>query len=315
MKALSPIRPNPKSEERNEDSINKVLFDSIFRDVFVLLDDFAMEVFNNDNNSSALRSAILRGLIQYQDGKITGKVSAKISREVKALGGTFDKRTKTWSLPKDIAPVSIITAAVSANQKFQVLHEKILEVLLPEKALQVVEKSNFAPDYESTLNNLEAQFKKSVSPIGIKPQMSEDLVKTMAAEYSNNMKLYIKNWTTPQILKLREQVQENAFNGARAEKLMKVISKEYGVSQRKAKFLAKQETKLITSTYNQERYKSAGITKFRWSTSNDGRVRGEHKHLQGKIFRWDEAVIDEHGNTGNPGDAFGCRCIAIPIVD
>lgn len=268
-----------------------------------------------DNAKSALKSAILGGRVQYQGGYITGKISAKISREVKKLGGTFDKRRKAWHLPTEIAPGGVIAASVSANERIKAMYEEVIQALQPERAINVIEKSSFADNYTDTLNGIEGQFKASVSTIGVKPQISEDMVTTLAEQYSENMKLYIKKWAEPQILKLREQVTQNAFNGARAENLVKTIQKEYGVSQRKAKFLAKQETKLITSKFNIERYKSVGVTKYKWSTSNDSRVREDHKELNGKVFQWDEAVIDDHGNRGNPGEAFGCRCIARPVFE
>ena len=62
-----------------------------------------------------------------------------------------------------------------------------------------------------------------------------------------------------------------------------------------------------------ERYKSVGVQKYRWSTAGDNRVRPEHKALNGKIFDWDNPPLSTGGK--HPGEDFGCRCIAIPIVE
>ena len=63
------------------------------------------------------------------------------------------------------------------------------------------------------------------------------------------------------------------------------------------------------------RYTNAGVKEYIWSTSNDQRVRPDHKELNGKTFSWGEAVIDRTtGQKGNPGEAFGCRCLALPVV-
>ena len=99
------------------------------------------------------------------------------------------------------------------------------------------------------------------------PEIAPEMVVTLSEQYNSNMKRYIKDWAETNIVELREKVQANAFKGARAKNLVSMIQKDYGVSQRKAKFLASQETRLITGEFTKERYKSAGIKKYRWFRS------------------------------------------------
>lgn len=47
-----------------------------------------------------------------------------------------------------------------------------------------------------------------------------------------------------------------------------------------------------------------------WITSNDGHVRESHQANHRKVFRKDTPP-----STGHPGEAFGCRCQAIPIPE
>ena len=65
-----------------------------------------------------------------------------------------------------------------------------------------------------------------------------------------------------EIKELRKLVAENVYKGNRANELEKIIVDRYGVSARKAKFLANQETSLLTSKYTQEKYRSAGVEKY-----------------------------------------------------
>ena len=44
------------------------------------------------------------------------------------------------------------------------------------------------------------------------------------------------------------------------------IQKSYGVTANKAKFLARQETKLLTTTLKEVRYVDAGVTKYKWKS-------------------------------------------------
>ena len=45
-------------------------------------------------------------------------------------------------------------------------------------------------------------------------------------------------------------------------------------------------------------------------------VREMHKALAGKVFSWDDPPItNEKGDRNNPGQDYGCRCYARPIVE
>jgi SPP1 gp7 family putative phage head morphogenesis protein len=82
-------------------------------------------------------------------------------------------------------------------------------------------------------------------------------------------------------------------------------------------FLAKQESGLMMAAYTSNRMKDTGITKFKWLTMDDERVRKGHKHLDGKIFFIAEPPIInlQTGQRGLPKQDFGCRCLMIPIVE
>ncbi len=55
------------------------------------------------------------------------------------------------------------------------------------------------------------------------------------------------------------------------------------------------------------RQQAAGIVKYIWRTAGDDRVRPSHALNEGKIFTW--------GDDEDPGEAFGCRCSAEPILE
>lgn len=57
------------------------------------------------------------------------------------------------------------------------------------------------------------------------------------------------------------------------------------------------------------RQKFLGITKYKWRTRNDKRVRPDHRKREGKIFRWSNPPSD-----GHPGEAINCRCCAEPFL-
>lgn len=58
----------------------------------------------------------------------------------------------------------------------------------------------------------------------------------------------------------------------------------------------------LASTVTRAALEGAGVTRWRWRTQRDGRVRPEHAALEGRIF------TDPHPTEGLPGSQWGCRC-------
>ena len=92
--------------------------------------------------------------------------------------------------------------------------------------------------------------------------------------------------------------------------------KEFGVSQRKAEFLARNETAIATTSYLQAKYRKEGFTHFKWHTNLDGRERPLHRELHNKIFAFDNPpIIDERtGQRGLPAETYNCRCTFSPVA-
>lgn len=84
------------------------------------------------------------------------------------------------------------------------------------------------------------------------------------------------------------------------------------------------EAFIIQSTANRLVQEYAGVRKYKWKTQGDRRVvgnpaglypvgnndHGDHWSRDGKIFEWDSPPFD-----GHPGEAYGCRCIALPMMN
>ena len=172
-------------------------------------------------------------------------------------------------------------------------------------------------DYEEALSKIDNDFTKTVSDvIGIKVETTATQREIIARDFSNNLKLYIKDFIDEQIPILRQDVEKAVFSGIRARELQDIIISRYGVSQSKAKFLAKQEISLLTSKYKTAKYQEVGLKKYKWSISNV-RTRPDHRALNGKVFSFDDPPITnrETGAKNNPGEDYGCNCVAIPIVE
>ena len=101
-------------------------------------------------------------------------------------------------------------------------------------------------------------------------------------------------------------LQAGTLNTTLADELKKIK----GVTDNRAKLIARDQLGKINSRLSQIRQQSLGITHYFWSTSHDERVRDRHRRWDGDLIAWDKPPID-----GHPGQAIQCRCTAIPDLD
>ncbi len=101
-------------------------------------------------------------------------------------------------------------------------------------------------------------------------------------------------------------LQAGTLNDTLADELKKIR----GVTDSRAKLIARDQLGKINSRLSQIRQQSLGITHYFWSTSHDERVRDRHRRWDGDLIAWDNPPID-----GHPGQAIQCRCTAIPDLD
>lgn len=98
--------------------------------------------------------------------------------------------------------------------------------------------------------------------------------------------------------------------GERAEDIEGEIRDRYGVSQGRARLIARDQVGKLYGEVNRARQENLGIESFVWRTSEDERVRPEHAELDGQRFRWDAPPAE-----GIPGEPVNCRCSAEPVLD
>ena len=97
------------------------------------------------------------------------------------------------------------------------------------------------------------------------------------------------------------------------EPLAKRLEEKLGISKKRAKIIARDQTSKVNSQLSEERHKAAGAEKYRWDSSGDERVRPLHKALDGNIYEYGEPTGAEEGLP--PGQPILCRCVAIAIFD
>lgn len=104
--------------------------------------------------------------------------------------------------------------------------------------------------------------------------------------------------------------------GRRVEELGELLSDRFSVAGSRADLIARDQTLKANSSLTKVRHQQAGIDRYVWSTSRDERVRGAHRALEGRVFKWSEPPItNSAGDRNHPGEDYQCRCVAIPVLD
>ncbi len=316
MKQLPPLKLREIYFKSIEKEIKR-LFDALIFDPIVAATALPVKKEFRNARADALMEAIKSGAVWYEDGQFKGVFNSKISKRLRKIGATFNPRSNTWSIPPLLVPPEISVARAQAEAAYQSLRQTILTVLAGIDIDKINVLSDLPEKYMETIDWMEHDFQDTVRKITIPPNLTEAQSGIIAAEWGQNLDLYIKEWIAQDILDLREMVMTEAFEGNRASSMVKAIQQNYGVSRRKAEFLARQETSLLMSKFRETRYRDIGSTTYRWRGVLDARERHDHKILEDKVYSWDQPpVVDRKtGRRANPGEDYGCRCVAVALIN
>ena len=99
-------------------------------------------------------------------------------------------------------------------------------------------------------------------------------------------------------------------DGARAEYVAAEIEVRFGVAERHARLIARDQIGKLNGMITEARHLELGIDQYDWQSMRDPRVRPRHRDLDGKRFSYSKPPPD-----GNPGRPICCRCLPKPVFD
>ncbi|WP_157930346.1 minor capsid protein [Mycobacteroides abscessus] len=121
---------------------------------------------------------------------------------------------------------------------------------------------------------------------------------------------YISTIRDEYFTKIETIVYQGVKNGQSIKEIREQLVKQIGMTEKRAQFIAVDQSGSILGQMTAKRHKSMGVNKFKWSTSGDERVRPSHRALSDNIYSYDDPPSE-----GFPGTPFRCRCVAIPVFD
>lgn len=171
---------------------------------------------------------------------------------------------------------------------------------------------------KASASAVQGSLKQMSGGLTIKASAITEPMKTiMKATIAENVKL-IRSIPERYFIDVQGAVMRSITTGNGLQDLVPELQKFKGVTQRRARTIARDQTHKAYSNLNFERMANAGVKKFEWIHSNAGlEPRQLHQELDGKVFRMDDLpVIDARtGERGIPGQLINCRCIMRPVIE
>lgn len=129
----------------------------------------------------------------------------------------------------------------------------------------------------------------------------------------------IKSMPQEALTEMQNIVSQGFKTGKSVTSIVGDIRTTYGIKKSSARLLARDQLGKLNSQLTRQQQTDAGVTEYVWSTSKDSRVRGSHRSLDGKTFKWsDPPVVTPPGKPArrcHPGEDYQCRCVALPVFD
>lgn len=140
-----------------------------------------------------------------------------------------------------------------------------------------------------------------------------------AAAVHENVKL-IKSIPEDYLGRVGSMILNSITAGSGLKDLIPQLSKFEGVTERRAKFIALDQTRKVYNSVNKQRMIDVNIDQFEWIHSGGSQEpRKSHQAMDGKVFSFTDLPIINKDNKGQPpirgipGQAPNCGCTMRPV--
>ena len=201
--------------------------------------------------------------------------------DVRQFGNRIDYLLEQWSKRLDRLGYTISKRFINRNR-----------ATFDKRFMQELRKAGFTVNFQLSPNIediLEASVKENVG-----------LIKSIGVDY---------------LERVQQQVWSGVASGYDLGQIAKDLSKAYGISDRRAKNIARDQGAKAHAVIERERRKEAGITQAVWLHSHAGKVpRPSHVKANGKVFDIEKGLYLD-GVWTLPGVQINCKCGSMAVID
>lgn len=252
------------------------------------------------------------------------------TRELRALSRHLSKLIVEILMPKIPRMIGEVEEDTPKNDDFiEDLNAAISQIRI------MIEPSIAKADLEAKKTGLEvakynqSQFSKLMDKVvGVDIFQSEPWLIDQLKLFSSQNSQLINNMVDEELLRVSGIVERGLQTGSRYKSIAEDITKSFGISERKANLIARDQTSKLNGSLTKLRQESLGVEEYEWSTTKDERVRKSHAVLQGVICRWDDPTLFRYkdetkwrkkssigGTETHPSGDVNCRCIGKAVLD
>jgi len=166
-----------------------------------------------------------------------------------------------------------------------------------------------------TLNMTDQQLKQSLKDAGftVPFKMTQSMQTVFDAHVSEQVNL-ITNMTVNNLAQIETLVTNSVQTGRDLATLTDELKTRFGMTERRAKLIARDQNNKATQLITRQRQQDLGITQAVWKHSHAGKVpRPSHVKADGKIYDLDKGMFLDNKWTF-PSELINCRCFARPII-
>jgi SPP1 gp7 family putative phage head morphogenesis protein len=138
-----------------------------------------------------------------------------------------------------------------------------------------------------------------------KKQFFEDNMKAVRTLYLENSLDRIKGEESEIKKKIIQKIVDYADGKSETLELADLVKAGYEGADRYARLFARDQMQRFNKACTIATFKSAAVTRVKWVTCNDIRVRKTHKALNGQVF--------DVNNLPKEVDDYNCRCGLVPV--
>lgn len=242
--------------------------------------------------------------------KLVREMHETTLKEIRKLFGDeeFSEELRALTTDASIASQARILLSKLTNQFSKLFAQSAKPTA--EKMINDADKASASATHES-LKELSGGL--SIKTSQISPKLNEILKASVAENVSLIKSIQSKYFEQIQGYVMRSIVNQS-YSGI--DKLTRDIQGIGGITQRRAKNIALDQTRKVYNTMNSQRLKDAGIKAYIWRHSKGGaNPREDHLEMDGKTFYFDRPPVVEKntGERGIPGTAINCKCFIQPV--
>lgn len=169
---------------------------------------------------------------------------------------------------------------------------------------------------------VKASIKKMAGAVSLPRSMYSPFVRELlSATVSENVDL-IKTIGEEYLGKVNQLVLRHTAMGLDITGLQKKLERFNGISKKRAKIIAYDQTQKISNTLSRARFQNAGLTKYIWRhTGGAKEPRPLHVKYDGQVFKYDRPVLVQKAEGkkpavyGYPGTLINCSCRQQPVIE